>query len=133
MLPIGSRPHYIVPMAKTSARIARERKTLEAMIRLSCRDRHGTKGGLCNACAGLLAYAAKRLDRCPFGAKKPACANCPIHCYRPDMREQVRAVMRHAGPRMIWRHPVLAACHLIDSRRKAQALSGPKGGAANKP
>jgi len=120
-------------MAKNSARIARERKTLEAMIRLACRDRHGTKGELCNDCAGLLAYAARRLDKCPFGEKKPACANCPVHCYRPDMREQVRAVMRHAGPRMIWRHPVLAACHLIEGRRKAPASSSPGGRAANKP
>jgi hypothetical protein len=115
-------------MAKASARIARERKTLAAMIRLACRDHHGTRGGLCANCTGLLAYAAKRLDNCPFGAKKPACANCPIHCYRPDMRAQVCAVMRHAGSRMIWRHPVLAACHLIDSRRKAQALPVPKAG-----
>jgi hypothetical protein len=103
------------------------------MIRIFCRDRHRTKDEICSDCAGLLAYAAKRLDKCPFGPKKPACANCTVHCYRPDMREQVRAVMRHAGPRMSWRHPVLAAFHLIDSRRKAQALSGPKGGAANKP
>jgi Nitrous oxide-stimulated promoter len=132
-LSIGRRPPYIVSMAKAHPRIERERKTLTAMIRIFCRDRHGTKGGLCNDCEGLLAYAVKRLDRCPFGAKKPACANCPIHCYRPDMREQVRAVMRHAGPRMIWRHPVLAACHLIDSRRKAQALCGPEDRAANKP
>ena len=120
-------------MAKNSARISRERKTLKAMIRIFCRDRHRTKDEICSDCAGLLAYAAKRLDRCPFGAKKPACANCPIHCYRPDMRAQVRAVMRHAGPRMIWRHPVLAACHLIDSRRKVQALCGPEDRAANKP
>ena len=31
-LPIGSRPHYSVPMAKARPRIERERKTLEAMI-----------------------------------------------------------------------------------------------------
>ena len=124
---------YIVLMEKVHPRIERERKTLEAMIWIFCRDRHGTKGELCADCAGLLDYAAKRLDKCPFGAKKPTCAHCTIHCYRPDMREQVRAVMRHAGPRMIWRHPVLAACHLIDSRRKAQALCGPEYRAANKP
>jgi hypothetical protein len=120
-------------MAKAHPRIERERKTLEAMIRIFCRDRHGTKGERCSDCKALFAYATKRLDKCSFGEEKPACASCPIHCYRPDMREQIRVVMRHAGPRMVWRHPVLAACHLIESRRKAPALSSPKGRAANKP
>jgi len=120
-------------MAQTSARIGRERKTLEAMIRIFCRDRHGTTDGFCKDCERLLAYALKRLDKCPFGAEKPACADCPIHCYRPDMRERIRAVMRHAGPRMIWRHPVLAAFHLMDGRSKSTAGSSPKGGPANKP
>ncbi len=120
-------------MAKAHPRIERERKTLETMIGIFCRDRHGTKGEICSDCAGLLAYAVKRLDKCPFGAKKPTCAHCPVHCYRPDMREKIREVMRHAGPRMIWRHPVLAACHLIEGRRKAPALSSPEGRAANKP
>jgi hypothetical protein len=35
------------------------------------------------------------------------------------MRDQVKAVMRYAGPRMLWRHPVLAIAHLIDQRRPA--------------
>jgi hypothetical protein len=41
-----------------------------------------------------------------------------VHCYKPDMREKVRAVMRYAGPRMLRRHPVLSVLHLIDSLRK---------------
>ncbi len=37
-----------------------------------------------------------------------------------DMRVRVRAVMRYAGPRMLWRHPALAIRHLlVDSRRQA--------------
>jgi len=34
------------------------------------------------------------------------------------MRERVRVVMRTAGPRMIWRHPILAIRHVIDGRQK---------------
>jgi hypothetical protein len=34
-------------------------------------------------------------------------------------REEVRVVMRYAGPRMISRHPILALWHLIDGRREA--------------
>jgi hypothetical protein len=119
-------------MAKAHPRIERECKTLEAMIRILCRDRHGTNGELCGDCKGLLAYATKRLDKCSFGKDKPACAHCPIHCYRPDMRVRIRELMRYASPRMIWRHPVLAACHFIDGRRKAPAVFSPKGRAANK-
>ena len=33
------------------------------------------------------------------------------------MRERVREVMRYSGPRMLWRHPVLAAAHLMDGRK----------------
>jgi hypothetical protein len=33
------------------------------------------------------------------------------------MREKIQAVMRHAGPRMPYRHPLLALYHFLDSRR----------------
>jgi len=79
-------------------------------------------GGLCPDCAALLDYARARLARCPYGAQKPTCADCPTHCYKPAMREQMRAVMRYSGPRMLTRHPLLAAAHLIDGRRPRRAL-----------
>ena len=92
------------------------------MVALYCRDKHGTKGGpkggLCEDCSVLLAYARRRLERCPFATDKPTCAHCATHCYKPAMREQVREVMRYAGPRMVREHPLLAAAHLIDGRRK---------------
>jgi hypothetical protein len=99
-------------------RLERERRTVEAMIAVYCRGAHGRgRHRLCHACAELAAYAADRLARCPFGVEKPTCANCPIHCYQPKRRRQVRAVMRYAGPRMVWRHPILAVRHLLDARR----------------
>ena len=98
-------------------RVARERKTITAMIRIFCRGRHGSRGSLCEECQQLQAYAMCRLDRCLFGAEKPICANCPIHCYKPQRREQIREVMRYAGPRMLLRHPLLAIGHLLDSRK----------------
>jgi hypothetical protein len=109
-----------------SARIAREKKTIAAMMRIHCRSRHGMSEALCDACAGLLHYAECRLDRCPFGAAKPTCVQCPIHCYKPEMRDRVREVMRFAGPRMLWRHPILAIRHLMDGRRMRQTVLGPR-------
>jgi hypothetical protein len=123
-LPIGDRPYYIRFMAATHLRIERERKTVEALTRIFCRNSH--RRDLCPECIELLIYAGKRLDKCPYGERKPACADCPVHCYKPDMRERIRAVMRHAGPRMVWRHPVLAVFHLIDALRMAPLSSAPK-------
>ncbi len=98
-------------------RIQRELRTVKAMISLYCRDNHGTQK-LCSECEALFAYAAKRLEVCPFQSKKPTCAKCPIHCYKPDKRAQVTTVMRYAGPRMILHHPILACLHVADQFRK---------------
>jgi hypothetical protein len=101
-----------------TTRIAREKRTIEAMLRIFCRDRHGTRGPLCAECQSLYDYAAGRLDRCPYGAAKTTCAGCPTHCYKPAMRERVKEVMRYAGPRLLFRRPILALLHMLDSRRK---------------
>jgi hypothetical protein len=102
-------------------RIAREKKTVAAMLRIFCRLRHGRRGELCAECEELHRYAMSRLDRCPFGEDKPTCATCPIHCYKPQSRERIREVMRFAGPRMLWRHPLLAIRHVLDGRAAALA------------
>lgn len=88
------------------------------MIAMYCRDHHGNVEELCAECAALCDYAMERLDQCVYGLGKPACKHCPVHCYRKSMREDMRAVMRYAGPRMIWEHPLMAFRHFIDSRRK---------------
>ena len=36
-------------------------------------------------------YAWARSDHCPFMEAKTFCSNCKVHCYRPEMREQIRA------------------------------------------
>ncbi len=74
---------------------------------------------MCAECAEFRSYAEKRLQKCPYGEDKPTCANCPIHCYKPARRAQVRKIMRYAGPRMLLRHPVLAITHQLDGLRRA--------------
>jgi hypothetical protein len=97
-------------------RIEREKVTVRHMIRLYCHHHHHPEGNLCEDCQGLLEYAHQRVDKCIFGEDKPVCAECKVHCYKKDMREKVREVMRFSGPRMIFRHPVLAIMHLYDKR-----------------
>ncbi len=112
-------------------RMRREAVTIQAMIEMYCRDHHGTRDALCAECAALAAYAMERLRRCPYQEGKTTCAKCPIHCYKPNMREQVRVVMRYAGPRMMFRHPTMAAWHLFDGRRK-EPIKPPKRDAASR-
>ena len=104
-------------------RLARELATIGAMLRIYCRDHHGTEphdgDGMCQECGSLFEYARKRLAGCPYGPDKPTCANCQIHCYGPRQREATRVMMRYAGPRMMWRHPWLALAHILDGKRPA--------------
>ena len=107
-------------------RISREKKTIDAMLRLFCRDQHGFDGALCGKCEELRQYAHQRLDNCPFQEEKPACKHCEVHCYSTMLRDKVRAVMRYSGPRMLLRHPVLSLRHLIDERRPVPSLKSVK-------
>ena len=127
-------------------RIADEKKVVALMIRMYCR-RHCRQQGrtditdradrtsdinqadnssrtatspLCPECAALLDYALRRLDSCRFGNGKPSCRKCPVHCYRADMRERIRTVMRWAGPRMIFHHPLAATRHLLRELRSRE-------------
>lgn len=107
----------------TKGRLRREYRTIESMLQIWCAARHGSetsRSDLCSACAELLAYAGQRLAKCPYGEDKPTCAKCPVHCYRRVQREQVREVMRYAGPRMLWRHPWQALLHILDNLRRAE-------------
>lgn len=99
-------------------RLTREDKTIEAMIRMHCRAQHHAEDGLCRDCYDLLYYTRERLSHCTYQEGKPQCARCLTHCYKPMMRDKIRTVMRYAGPRMIYRHPILAFHHLIDGIRK---------------
>ena len=109
-------------MTFTDRRLNREWKTMEAMIRIHCRDRHRLGVTLCAECQGLLDYATVRLQRCRFGAEKPTCARCPVHCYQRTRREQVKVVMRYAGPRMVLEHPLMSLRHWLDGFRKAPEI-----------
>ena len=90
----------------------REKQTIEVMVRMYCKDHHGTSGKLCDQCAEFLVYSHDRLDKCPFGDNKGPCRQCQVHCYKPAMRQRAQEVMRYAGSRMMKRHPVAAIRHL---------------------
>jgi hypothetical protein len=116
----------ITPAAKArdnpaGARLARERRTMTAMVRIYCRDQHLPACSLCAECQQFLDYAYGRLERCRFGLEKPVCAKCPVQCYQRERREQVRVIMRYAGPRMVLKHPLMSLRHWLDGFRKTPA------------
>jgi hypothetical protein len=111
-------------LADKNPRINREQKTIETMVIDYCQKRHMTRNGLCLECDELLKYAISRLEKCSYQEGKTTCANCPVHCYGRDMREKIREVMRFSGPRMIFRHPVIALLHMKDGFRKKPFKKG---------
>ena len=91
-------------------RIEREKKTVQKMIDIYCRH-HLKEKQTPDEYLHLAQYACHRLDNCKYGEKKTACKNCPTHCYAPKEREEIKAVMRWTGPRMIWYAPKDAVLH----------------------
>src|SRR4029453_14813526 len=112
-------PHSPMPRLDSPSlppRLAREYRTLSAMVWIYCHDLNGEDDGPCDECRDLIAYAGRRIDRCLsgeedrpcgeareltppagrliarglFGEDKPTCANCTVHCYNAVMRERVR-------------------------------------------
>ncbi|MFX1559186.1 MAG: nitrous oxide-stimulated promoter family protein [Promethearchaeota archaeon] len=98
-------------------KIQKEKETVEKMIRLYCENKHSSSSGtLCTNCQNLLEYSHKRLEQCQYQEKKPTCRKCPVHCYRPTMRDEIRRVMRFSGPRLALRAPIDWIRHQIHDR-----------------
>ena len=89
----------------------KEQKVVELMIGVYCKGRHGYKKELCPKCQELLEYARLRTEKCPFMETKSFCSACKVHCYTKDKRVQIKDVMRYAGPRMLYSHPIMAVKH----------------------
>lgn len=100
-----------------------EIKIIEFMVKLYCKGKHGDKDVLCDECRELLSYAVTRTQNCPFMKEKTFCSACKVHCYKPEMREKIKEVMKYSVPRMIFYHPLLAAKHsfvTINALRKSK-------------
>jgi hypothetical protein len=90
------------------------------MMKIYCRGHHisSSTADLCQECRELRDYAGQRLLHCPFQHDKPTCGNCLVHCYKKSMRDKIKTVMKYSGPRMVYRHPIMAFRHLFDGRRR---------------
>ena len=97
---------------KIMTKIKKEKRTVEFMIRLYCRKKE-KNDELCDTCKALIDYAHNRLEQCPFGEQKGTCKHCKIHCYKPEMRERIRMIMKYIGPRMIIYAPLQVLKHFF--------------------
>lgn len=109
-------------MKKYQAFMDEEHRTIIAMLTIYCKAHHDYNGKLCLKCQELSHYSYARLQICPFQDHKPTCGKCTVHCYKNNMRTEIKKIMRYSGPRMLMRHPIIAIKHLIHSRRKAPML-----------
>lgn len=94
-------------------KIQEEKRTIRAMIELYYKTHDEPQIDK----QKMLSYSQLRLDVCRFGEEKPTCKQCPVHCYRPDYKEQMKQIMRYSGPRMLVYHPILAVRHLLKEHK----------------
>ena len=111
----------------------KEKKLIPVMIRKYCRGKHkaerkaqGVKENVCTECKELTEYALFRLEKCPFKVNKKFCSFCKIHCYKPEMRERIKAVMKYSGPRMLFSHPIFAVSHVVQMINYKKSLKKEK-------
>ncbi len=122
-----------VDNSRVGAKRDQEKRVVSLMISLYCYKKHdGFRKGvhrrmgapiLCVECAELDRYARQQIDRCPFMETKTFCSNCRVHCYKPEMREKIKEVMRFSGPRMFFYHPIMALRHVITSKKEKKRLA----------
>jgi len=107
---------------RAARRREREQTVISQMIALYCAGHHDAGSRrerahcgepVCPACAALDEAAVRHTARCRRMETKTSCRACEHHCDPPAEAEQIRAVMRYAGPRMLLRHPVAAMRHLL--------------------
>ena len=97
----------------------RDLRTLARFVQVYCRHKHigthkrsvrlkhhnlraiaGTGVSLCRECEKLLAHAFVKRSNCPM-QPKPACKDCPDHCYHPKYRAGIREVMKFSGIQLL--------------------------------
>jgi len=105
-----------------SSIFSREKESIEKMLVIYCEGNHRKIDALCPDCQFFLEYITERLDNCEFGKKKPLCSRCPNHCYSKNKRTKTVDVMRFSGPRMLYKHPILALFHLIDALKRGSSF-----------
>ncbi len=95
------------------SRIEKEKGIVQLMISLYCSKKEKNDGEMCPDCQALLSYSHLRLMNCRYGEEKSTCGKCRTQCYKRDMKERIKAVMRFSGPRLLFYRPFEFFRHLV--------------------
>ncbi|MGY5871430.1 MAG: nitrous oxide-stimulated promoter family protein [Candidatus Thorarchaeota archaeon] len=107
------------------SKIQKEKETVEKLISLYCEKKHKSSSkALCSECQILVEYSHERLEQCQYQEEKPTCRKCPVHCYRPTKRAEIRHVMRFSGPRIALRAPINWIRHQLHDRDDIDSEKG---------
>ncbi len=98
-----------------------EKEVIEIMTKLYCKKQHGSKE-LCTDCSNLLEYACFRIDKCRYKETKTFCSFCKTPCYKPNMKEQIKTVMKYSGPRLIFKKPILVFNHVHETIKHKRSM-----------
>lgn len=109
-------------MDKITLKRNKEKLLVSKMIMIYCKGKHKTKGILCKECKQLNDYAMQRIEKCPFMENKTSCSCCKIYCYKPQMQEKIKKVMRFSGIRIIFHNPIMAISHIIQTIKQKKRL-----------
>ncbi|MGI6222337.1 MAG: nitrous oxide-stimulated promoter family protein [Prevotella sp.] len=98
-------------MKNSQSKLQRDQQTIRLMIDIYCRHHLGASK-VPQEYQELADYACRRLEHCRWGEQKPACKDCPTHCYAPEKRKRIQEIMRWTGPRMLFYSPRAVMRHL---------------------
>ena len=90
-----------------------EYKIIKQMVRVYCEKNHHTKDYLCEDCQKLVEYSQLRIINCPHKENKKFCSGCKTHCYKKEMKQKIKTVMKFSGPRMILYNPLIVIKHMF--------------------
>ena len=102
--------------------IEREKKMVDAMVLIYCKDHHKYENALCSKCFELGVYTKSRLENCRYQEKKPFCGRCGLTCYNVQTKDYAESILNYAGPRMMFQHPMLGLHHFLDAFRNNNQL-----------
>jgi hypothetical protein len=102
--------------------IQREKRMVDAMVHIYCKEHHGYTDVPCAKCFELGVYAKNRLENCRYQEKKPVCGRCGLTCYNAQKKDYAESIFNYAGPRMMFQHPLLGLHHFLDAFRNNNQL-----------
>ena len=96
-----------------SKKVDRSVKAFNIMVEIYCKNHHRCDDGVCEICSDLISHTLCNYKKCRFLPNKQPCSLCPANCYKPEMRAQIRKVMRYSGLRLFLTNPFLAIEHIL--------------------